>query len=638
MLRKLLYVLIIATLNLSLLTGCGSDDDDSRSDDGRVGRSYVYGMLDGALAAQLLQTFAPRPWRGETNGVLLLSADSFLGLSETQKTAARAVITGGQHAVLVTSSRHHHVEALHALTGTPPAIALDRMPADSAFTEVYGFAQPNGLMRMMATPPFPALNGPEPDSSKQERADFAATWILEKVRGIEPSASANRVSQSSGPTALSFTAPPWQIAFSDTMSAYWSTCGTLTKPGPVQQCVNTAKVYLSAWMVYSADAAPEQPTDYFIMRMFANLNTAGCQDFYGNRTHSTRIAGYWLRQANMSAAPPGITFDQMDIGQGFAPVEANPSSTVAIGTTWSLSGTGTAGLDSDGPSASLAFGGGVSYSDTNTTSYDALQTQVNIGATDNAASWTYDSWDFVHANIEPANHACGGPGLNTGGALPSIIYGGDFSPVQSWVWQAQPAVRQQFADTGLPVIMDTSLLLGWTYYGRGAQTLECTAAESLGSYYLQDTAAADIVGVSGSSGNGLNFDVSCGVTTNYGTIPLGPPGPSGQDNVQGNPGAPYAVGPWAVNVPFAPTFVVPTLTTLSPTSGTAGTVVTLTGTHLNAVTTVNFGGTSIPNSDFAYANTTGTIQVAAPKGKDTVQVSVGNPAGASNSLSFTYTR
>lgn len=61
MLRKLLYVLIIATLNLSLLTGCGSDDDDSRSDDGRVGRSYVYGMLDGALAAQLLQTFAPAP-------------------------------------------------------------------------------------------------------------------------------------------------------------------------------------------------------------------------------------------------------------------------------------------------------------------------------------------------------------------------------------------------------------------------------------------------------------------------------------------------------------------------------------------------------------------------------------------------
>jgi hypothetical protein len=102
---------------------------------------------------------------------------------------------------------------------------------------------------------------------------------------------------------------------------------------------------------------------------------------------------------------------------------------------------------------------------------------------------------------------------------------------------------------------------------------------------------------------------------------------------------PMLLGPWAVNVPFAPTRrPVPTLTTLSPTSGTAGTVVTLTGTHLNAVTTVNFGGTSIPNSDFAYANTTGTIQVAAPKGKDTVQVSVGNPAGASNSLSFTYTR
>ena len=630
--RKLRYGLgglLALALGLTLLAGCGSDDDNGV--DGRVGRSYVYGTLDGALASQLVQTFAPRPWRGETDGPLLIAADTLMGLSESQKAAAQTLIKGG-NPVLVTSARQQHVEALHTLTGTTAAVALDRMPAHYVSTELYGFAQPNGLMRMIVAPPFPTLPEPEPESSRQERAEFVATWILEKVRGIEPSAQTQQVTQASSTLQLSPTSPPWQLAVADTMPAYWATCDLAT-----QTCTNQAQLFVSAWMVYSSSAVAGQPTDYFIMQMSGNLSTAGCKDFYGNRNHSTRIGAYWLRQANMNALVSGVSFDQMDINPQYAPVEVNPSTTVTTGTTWSLSGTGTAGASSTGATGSLAFTAGVSYSDTRTATYQALETQVNIGASDNTASWTYDSWDFVHASIEPGNHACGGPGLNVSGALPSIIYGGTFTPAQSWVWQAQPSVRQQFAGKTLPVTVSASLLLGWTYYGGGQG---CVANSSVGSYYVEDSlmVPVGVVGYSGSPSNGLNFDVSCDVTTNYGTIPLGPWGPSGQNNGPGNPGTPYALPTWTVNVPFAPTsLAVPTLATISPTSGSVGTVVTLTGTNLSAATTVNFGGTAIPSNSFSYT-TAGTIQVAAPSGTGTVQVSVGNTSGTSNSIAFTYTQ
>jgi len=652
-LRHLLGGLLALALSLTLLAGCGSDDN-SGDHTGMVGRSYVYGTLDGALASQHIQVFSPQPWHGETDGPLLLSGDTLLSLSETEKNAARTLLQGGQ-AVLVTSATQPHIEALHALIGTPAALSLDRTIPRHLAVEVYGFARPHGLMRMMVAPPFPALDGPEPESSQQERTTSVAHWFLEEVRGAQKPRMAAR--QSSADLALSSQSFPWTMQVFDAMPVYWSTCGIGT-----QQCVNHAQLSLSGWMVYLANPAIGQPSDFFIMQMSANLSTAGCKGFYGNRTHSSRIAAYWLRQANLSASvvPPGSPFslEQLSIPSGYyAPVATNPANTTTTGISWSLSGTGTAGGDSDGPSGNLAFGAGVSYSDSSTATYNALDTRVNIGATaSNAASWTYDSWNFVHQYIEPANHACGGPGLNTAAALPEIIYGGTFSPTQTWLWAAQPSVRSQLttgaASPTLPVNIDASLLLGWTYYTAGIQT--CTAQSAEGTYYVQDLlsshfpgAGVDIVGTDTSLSNGLNFDVSCDVRTNYGTIPLGPLGPHGQNNPEGNPGVPYALGnptspgapyAWAVNVPFAPTGPATLmLTALSPTSGLVGTVVTLTGTHLNAATTVNFGGTAI--TGFSYTPQ-GTIQVTAPQGKagETVQVSVGNAAGISNTLPFTYTQ
>lgn len=619
-------------LGLSLLSGCGSDNDETIID-GRVGRSYVYGTLDGALASPLMDTFAPRTWEGQTDGTLLISADTLLALSASQKTAAQAIIKSGQHAVLVTSSRQPHVEALHALTLTRAALSLDRMSGRYVSSDVYGFAQPNGKMRMIVVAPFAETIKPESDASKQERAESVATWVLKQVREPVPAAQ-TQASLAAGPKQLSSTDLPWQLAVADTMAPTWSTCDLDT-----QWCTNYVQLYISAWMVYSASAAAGQPSDYFVMQMAADISTAGCKDFYRGRNHSDRIAAYWLRQANMSASVPGISPSQMDINPDYAPVEANPSTTVTTGTTWSLSGSGMAGNDAAGKS--LGFSAGVSYSDERTATYPALQTQVNIGSTgDNTASWTYDSWDFVSAGIVPGDRACGGPGLHVEQALPSIIYGETFTPLQSWVWQAQSSVRQQFAGQTLPVTVNASLLLGWTYYSGGRV---CRAKQPTGFYYeINDNIAVDIVGtLDVPSGNpdpldGLNFDVSCDMTTNFGTIPLGPSGQAGspdQNNAIGNPGTPYSLPSWQVNIPFAPADTSLSLASLSPTSGPVGTPVTLTGTNLSAATTVNFGGSQITN--FSYNDN--TIQVTAPAGSGTVDVTVSNASNLSNAFQFTYT-
>lgn len=153
-------------------------------------------------------------------------------------------------------------------------------------------------------------------------------------------------------------------------------------------------------------------------------------------------------------------------------------------------------------------------------------------------------------------------------ALPSIIYGGTFTPLQSWVWQAQPSVRQQFAGKTLPVTVNASLLLAGTYYSGGRA---CGAKQPTGFVYLiNDNVDVDIVGsIELPGGNpysldGLNFDVSCDITTNFGTIPLGPAW-QGQNNAAGNPGTPLRCQCGEHSLPPLPRLF--ELATLSPTKG-----------------------------------------------------------------------
>ena len=638
MLRKLLYVSIAVLCGLAMLWGCNDSSDDHN--DGIAGRSYVLGGLDGALATHLVQVFSPRPWNGETDGPVLMSADSLFGLSDSQKTALRTLMRGG-HALLVTSAKHEHVKGIHAITGSPHAVSLDKMPVSDSTAEIYGLAEPGGRVRIFMAPPFAALPDPEPESSKEVRAMSVADWLLAGVRQVQtrttPSADESR--------SLSASNLPWVFTIPHTMPAYWSTCG-MKSP---QMCVDNVDLNIGAWMVYSEGAATGQPSDFFIVQMSADLNTAGCKEFYSGRDHDNRIAAYWLRQVNMNASVPGFAYGDFFIpASKYAPPSSNPSTTNTTGVTWSLSGSGTVGVNAaQGAYGTLGFSAGVSYSDTRTATYQALSTKVNIAANaanPAAASWTYDSWNFVDDNIRPSNHACPN-GLRKTEALPSIIYGGTFSPIQSWVWAAQPSVRTQLAGGILPVNVDTSLLLGWAYYSEDKQ---CDGpSTTYGKYYIGTDSYdpyAPVVGASGSPSNGLNFDVACGTHTILGSIPLGPYDEDDQQG-SGNPGKPYALPTWSVNIPFAPDPKQMTLSGISPTSGPPGTVVTLTGSVLKAAAAVNFGGTSItdlitylPPKDNTNND---SLQVAAPSvpyGTTTVVVSVSNGTVFSQSFPFTYTQ
>jgi hypothetical protein len=112
-----------------------------------------------------------------------------------------------------------------------------------------------------------------------------------------------------------------------------------------------------------------------------------------------------------------------------------------------------------------------------------------------------------------------------------------------------------------------------------------------------------------------------------------PYGPTGQGPA-GNPGQPFAFPTLLVEVPFAPLPTAPQITSLSPETGAAGTVVTIDGSNLSGVTEVNFGGQ--PLTDFSIVSAT-ELQVAAPAGlSGSVPVSVQSAAGFSNTLTFTY--
>ncbi len=76
----------------------------------------------------------------------------------------------------------------------------------------------------------------------------------------------------------------------------------------------------------------------------------------------------------------------------------------------------------------------------------------------------------------------------------------------------------------------------------------------------------------------------------------------------------------------------PTLSSLSPTSGPVGTVVTLTGTGLTGATAVTFNGTAA--TTFSVTNAT-TATATVPVGATSGPVTITTPGGTSNGVSFT---
>jgi hypothetical protein len=75
-------------------------------------------------------------------------------------------------------------------------------------------------------------------------------------------------------------------------------------------------------------------------------------------------------------------------------------------------------------------------------------------------------------------------------------------------------------------------------------------------------------------------------------------------------------------------FQTPTVTSFTPTTGTFGTAVTITGTNFTGTTSVAFNGTNAPG--FTVVNDT-TITVSVPNGATTGPIAVTNPAGTGTS-------
>jgi hypothetical protein len=543
--------------------------------------SYEYGKFDSALAKHLEKVFHPKKWRGETDGPVLLDAGSLPALSDDQKDALRTVLKNG-HAILATGVTQEQLERLHAINASSAAISLEN-PA-----ELYVLAAPQGRLRMLAIRSVPTFD-PSPDDEvrKEAHAEMVLDWFRAHVRQTFESGMASMVSaavegsadyNTLGSDANEF---PWSHTDIFSMEAFYSNhCGAK------QKCVDTFQVTTYSWAVHSPISVVDQPGDYVLVSMSAIVNTAGCKLSIGK---NNRFAGYWLRQAKVSASvPDAALIPGVKVLAGkTAPQAVIPDVQYSTGVTWNFGGSGTigssAGFSGGEPSAevsrSLGFSAGVSYSNTKTYQAKAITVQPQISAdpaNPTKIGWIYDSWNHVSQNIKPANHACGGPGLLVTAALPTVIYGSSFEPSQEWVWAVQPEVRSALPlnRDGVPVLpveVDLSMLLGWAYYW---DITQCNYSASLGTFDIGKK--IDIVGdVAGDPSNGLVFDSGCGTQTNFGTIPLN--------------GTPYGFT-YPLSLPLAPDPRPMELTSIEPNHGPAGTTVTLRGIDLQTAHSVSFGG------------------------------------------------
>ncbi|MFR9751962.1 IPT/TIG domain-containing protein [Nocardia sp. 004] len=111
---------------------------------------------------------------------------------------------------------------------------------------------------------------------------------------------------------------------------------------------------------------------------------------------------------------------------------------------------------------------------------------------------------------------------------------------------------------------------------------------------------------------------------------LAPPGSGTVQVVVINSGGVSNGMPYTYGTP-----ALPTLTTITPTSGpaTGGNTVVLTGTNLTGTTAVTFGGTPAPS--FTVDSPT-QITATAPPGTGTIGVTVTTPAGTSGPIGYTY--
>ena len=138
-------------------------------------------------------------------------------------------------------------------------------------------------------------------------------------------------------------------------------------------------------------------------------------------------------------------------------------------------------------------------------------------------------------------------------------------------------------------------------------------------------AGTNLAGATSVTFNGITATFTVNSATQITTAV--PPGASTGNVVVATPGG------LSNGLPFGVTAPLPTLSSLSPTSGPAGTTVAITGTNLTGTTAVSFNGTAATFTVNSATQITATVPAGATSGN----VAVTTPAGGSNGLAFTVT-
>ncbi|MEW5838849.1 MAG: hypothetical protein AB1717_08470 [Pseudomonadota bacterium] len=542
-------------------------------------KAYVVKLpLAGTLGATLQGAFGANFWTGQADGMVMLAAEEIDKLNQVQQAQLKEVFAAGQH-VLVTHVTQKDIEKASKLLGVSAPIKLQPEQPYLDFIvlrvnqrgNMDGFSMTPVAVGSSSSGAWQAL-GVEAESQKQERVlRFKNDWLQapERAKTAMAQASLAKPAASCGAGCLSLDdlneAWGWSHMYSQAYNI--GTCGGKLTDTP---CQNTYQIQAFIWPVYTNSSKTStgsgKVTDYFIVTLDSKLSAQDCYGWYRGKgyDHENRIAAYWAQRytyqssamKDNSPADPFWSFDDMQVVES-APATTTSSVDVSTGFTWSLSGSGSVGGNSEGETnGSIGFSAGVSFSNTTKQTYTAFAPVSGVASSAQSnpsyARWDYDSKAYVKNSIVPGNHACGGPGFNFA-AINGTDVSATFAPQASWLWQASQAVREYQAKAQgvdaygsapitLPVTFEIDALLGWAYWPAAFE--QC---DSSSSYYVLDNGSLAAVNTNKGGIDSLIFDVSCGANTEFGTMPLGPLDHSGGD---GNPGSPVLM-PLTVNVPFA---------------------------------------------------------------------------------------
>ena len=170
---------------------------------------------------------------------------------------------------------------------------------------------------------------------------------------------------------------------------------------------------------------------------------------------------------------------------------------------------------------------------------------------------------------------------------------------------------------------------GTTYTGAGTSAPETPSSTATQTFTTSmPITAGQVIVLDMSGGDTIGGGLVPGATYGYWAPPLAD-GSSSAETLAGQ------AGEFDFNADVQP---LPTVTTVSPSSGpgAGGTTVTITGTNFDGTTAVSFGST--PAASFNVVSDT-TITAVAPAGAGTVDVTVRNPgqSSATSADRFTYT-